>query len=125
MNPVRLCPYPGIFRISFCIVRPLLTLIMPNLTFTERQNFGPNQIESIDRQQNICKPKQRNCVLQTIENTVGRGENTGDLHFLLFPQCFQKASIAGSLQVWIPITQTDFGEIALMGFPCQKLITEE
>ena len=27
-----------------------------------------------------------------VENTVGKGENAGYQHFLLFPQCFQKAS---------------------------------
>ena len=27
----------------------------------------------------------------SIENTVGIGENAGYQHFLLFPQCFQKA----------------------------------
>ena len=28
----------------------------------------------------------------TIENIVGKGENAGYQHFLLFPQCFQKFS---------------------------------
>ena len=27
-----------------------------------------------------------------VENIVGKGENAGNQHFLLFPQCFQKAS---------------------------------
>ena len=27
-----------------------------------------------------------------VENIVGKGENDGYQHFLLFPQCFQKAS---------------------------------
>ena len=27
-----------------------------------------------------------------VENIVGKGENSGYQHFLLFPQCFQKAS---------------------------------
>ena len=26
---------------------------------------------------------------QTYENIVGKGENAGDQHFLLFPRCFQ------------------------------------
>ena len=30
-------------------------------------------------------------VLGRIENIVGKGENAGNQHFLLFPQCFQKA----------------------------------
>ena len=35
-------------------------------------------------------------VSSRVENIVGKGENAGYLHFLLFPQCFQKASISGS-----------------------------
>ena len=36
-------------------------------------------------------------VLRRVENVVGKGENAGYQHFLLFPQCFQKVSYAGSL----------------------------
>ena len=32
-------------------------------------------------------------------NTVGKGENAGYQHFLLFPQCFLKPSALGSF-VW-------------------------
>ena len=38
-------------------------------------------------------------VFDNIENMVGKGENAGYQHFLLFPQCFQKASFSGSLKV--------------------------
>ena len=31
-------------------------------------------------------------VFDRVENIVGRGENAGYQHFLLFPQCFEKAS---------------------------------
>ena len=40
-------------------------------------------------------------VLKRLENIVGKGENAGYLHFLLFLQCFQKASFQGSLKVGI------------------------
>ena len=40
-------------------------------------------------------------VLGTVENIVGKGENAGFQHFLLFPQCFKKASYIGSLKVMI------------------------
>ena len=30
-------------------------------------------------------------VSERLENIVGKGGNAGDQHFLLFPQCFQKA----------------------------------
>ena len=31
-------------------------------------------------------------VIDCVENIVGKGENSGYQHFLLFPQCFEKAS---------------------------------
>ena len=31
-------------------------------------------------------------LLDRVENIVGKGENAGYQYFLLFPQCFQKAS---------------------------------
>ena len=40
-------------------------------------------------------------VLGRVENIVGKGENAGYLHFLLFPQRFQKASYTGWLKVGI------------------------
>ena len=36
-----------------------------------------------------------------VENIVGKGENTGYQHFLLFLQCFQKPSISRLLKVGI------------------------
>ena len=36
-----------------------------------------------------------------VENIVGKGENAGYQHFLLFPQYFQKVSPLGSLKVGI------------------------
>ena len=39
--------------------------------------------------------------LGRVENIVGKGENAGYQHFLLFLQCFQKASFSGSLKVRI------------------------
>ena len=32
-------------------------------------------------------------VFDRVENIVGKGENAGNQHFLLFPHCFQKVSI--------------------------------
>ena len=40
-------------------------------------------------------------VLERKENIVGKEENAGYQHFLLFPQCFQNVSYAGSLKVVI------------------------
>ena len=40
-------------------------------------------------------------VLGRVENIVRKGENAGHQHFLLFSQCFPKASFSGSLKVMI------------------------
>ena len=39
--------------------------------------------------------------LERVENIVGKGENAGYQHFLLFLQCFQKTSHTGLLKVVI------------------------
>ena len=59
------------------------------------------QIISICRRQNKCNLKNRNYFQGWVENIAGKGENAGYQHFLLFPQCFQKASSAGSSKVAI------------------------
>ena len=40
-------------------------------------------------------------VVDRVENIVGKGENASYQHFLLFPQCSQKASFLGLLKVGI------------------------
>ena len=50
---------------------------------------------------NINVTEKLKFVLGRIENMVGKGENAGHQHFLLFPPCFQKASYEGSLKVRI------------------------
>ena len=40
-------------------------------------------------------------VLGKVENIVGKGENAGHQHFLLFPQCFQKPCFSELLTVGI------------------------
>ena len=40
-------------------------------------------------------------VSRRTENILGKGENAGYQHFLLFPKCFQKPSSPGSLKVEI------------------------
>ena len=39
--------------------------------------------------------------LGKVENIVGKGENAGYQHFILFPQCFRKVTFSGSLKVGI------------------------
>ena len=39
-------------------------------------------------------------VLGKVKNIVGKGENAGYQHFLLFPQCFQKAFFPRGVKSW-------------------------
>ena len=55
-------------------------------------NVAKMMISVFDRIENIS-------VFDRIENIVGKGENAGYQHFLLFQQCFQKACPLGSLKV--------------------------
>ena len=43
-------------------------------------------------------------LLNRVENTVGKGENAGYQHFLLFPQCIPKPSSLRSFCVELEIT---------------------
>ena len=49
----------------------------------------------------IYVAKVMNTVFDRVENIVGKEENASCQHFLLFPQCFQKPSLFGSLKVEI------------------------
>ena len=43
-------------------------------------------------------------VFERVENNVGKGQNAGYQHFLLFPYCFQQASSSRSSEhetVWL------------------------
>ena len=48
---------------------------------------------------NLNVAKRMISVYDRVENIVGKGENAGYQHFLLFPQCFQKVSFSVSLKV--------------------------
>ena len=62
--------------------------------------FGRDQTESICRRQ-IKFTKMTIFLSDRVENTVGKGENAGYQHFLLFAQIFPKPSSLGSLKVGI------------------------
>ena len=51
-------------------------------------------------------------VFDGVENIVGKRENVGYQHFLLFPQCFEKASFPDTSKVvivweWVNILPND------------------
>ena len=76
-----------------CILKKFNSL--PNdkiLDWFKLKTFADNKINS----NKILK-----LVSGRVENIVGKGENAGYQHFLLFPRCFQKPSYLVSLKVGI------------------------
>ena len=61
----------------------ILELIKLKAFADNKSNFAQMTISLFDR----------------VENTVGKGENAGFQHFLLFQQCFPRPSSLGSLKV--------------------------
>ena len=51
--------------------------------------------------------KMAEIVFDRVENIAGKGENAGHQHFLLFPQCFPKASFSGLLKVGIMLKMVE------------------
>ena len=49
----------------------------------------------------IIQTQKLKFMLERAGNIVGKGENAGYQHFLLFPQCFQKLSLPEVLKVGI------------------------
>ena len=52
------------------------------------------------------KTQMKTLVFERIENIVGKEENVGYQHFLLFLQCFHKTFLKGSLKpgvVWLRV----------------------
>ena len=70
---------------------------LPNDKILDRSKLKPLADDKINVTEKL------KFVLGRVENIVGKGENAGYLHFLLFPQRFQKASYNGSFKfvvVW-------------------------
>ena len=59
---------------------------------TNLKAFADDKLNISERKISLC---------ERVENTVGKEENAGYQHFLLFPQCFPKPSFLGLLKVGI------------------------
>ena len=69
--------------------------------FTIQQFFGPNQIQSICRRQAKCWKDNDFSFWKGRKHCEKKETILVNQHFLLFSQCFLKASFSGSLKVWI------------------------
>ena len=70
-----------------------LTLTLPNNKILDVSKLKPFADDKINVTQKLKSAVGR------IKNSVGKGENAGYQHFLLFPQCFQKDTFSESLNV--------------------------
>ena len=68
---------------------------LPNDNILDWSKFKPFAYDKINVTEKL------KFFLERIENIVGKGENTGYHHFLLFPQSFRKDSYKGLLKVGI------------------------
>ena len=68
---------------------------LPNNKILDQSKFKEFVDERIDETEKL------KFVLGRIENIVGKGENAGYQHFLLFPQCFHKAFCTRSIKIVI------------------------
>ena len=56
-------------------------------------------------------------VFDRVEKIVGKEENAGYLHFLLFPLCFLKPSLSGPLKIGIMWQKVNQWKVILQGDP--------
>ena len=75
-----------------------LRVFSHTLLFTKQQNLSRLKAFADDK---LDVAEMMISVSFQVENNVGKGENAGDQHFLLFSQCFQKASPLGLLKFCI------------------------
>ena len=61
--------------------------------------LDPSKLKAFTDKMNVTQ--KLNFLGGKVENMVGKGENAGDQHFLLFLLFFQKLSFSGSLKVGI------------------------
>ena len=95
------CPFPTVFHPIRERNQHFSNIRFAKL-FTKPQNFWPVQIANICRQQNKCDLTTEVCYGMS-RNIVGKGENAGYQHFLLFTQYFHKSYISMPLKdgiVW-------------------------
>ena len=79
-------------------IPPILTLYQTTkiLDLSKLKSFADDKINLIKK-----KKKKINLPWEGQKTLWEKGENVGNQHFLLFPQCFQKATFSGLLKVGI------------------------
>ena len=79
----------------------VLTLQTPVFNPTSQKIHKNYQMDGMNPRGTKCILILTKIVYGRVKNIVGKGENAGYQHFLLFPQCFPKPSSLRSLKVKI------------------------
>ena len=92
--------FDAYYSTSYSITYPVRFFVidlnsLPNVRFLDQSKL---KAFSDDK---IIVTSHQTFFLGWVENIVGKGENAGNQHFLLFPQYFRKAFFSGSLKVGI------------------------
>ena len=93
---------------SLVVQLPGYQTTCPNVTLHQTTKFYtcPNWKAFADDNLNVIQKSK--FALGPVKSIMGKGENAGYQHFLLFQQCFQKASYIGSLKVRIEWKRVKF-----------------
>ena len=87
--------WPGLDLASDLVLKSYNSL--PNNRILDQSKMEDFRDNKINVTRNVSL--QVHFVLGRVENIMGKGENAGYQHFLLFLQCFQKLSFSRSLKV--------------------------
>ena len=97
----KLCSFCQINYVLFCSVHDnvghIMILVLLNCLPNNKFLTRPNSKHLQTKIQLLLK--MMIFVFNRVENMLGKGENADYQHFLLFPPCFQKVSVLGSLKV--------------------------
>ena len=66
--------------------------------YTKQQNFGFSKLKTFADVTKLALLRYFNLFFERVENIVGKGENAGYQHFLLFPQRFRNASFSAFIK---------------------------
>ena len=92
-----------------------------------RPKFGLDPIQSILQTTKSHVTQKLKFVLGRVEDIVGKGENAGKQHFLLFPQCFLKLSFQELLssKVLTLYQTTEFWKLTKFKAFAEKIIVTQ
>ena len=82
------------------LLKTLWEIFSPCFNSTKNKILDWSKLKEFADNKMKCESGTKNCV-EKGRNILGKGENAGHQHFLLFPQCFKKSTFSGTLEFGI------------------------